>query len=397
MLLPLAEATARRCGAKAGTLGTLVRAAMPVPDGLVVPLATCPPRPEALVEELRPALAALGDPPVAVRSSATGEDGPTASAAGQYESVLAVRGAESVAGVVAACWASLDTARATAYRAGRLPGTDRPAMAVLIQRLVDAEVSGVMFTAADTAAPTVVEASWGLGTGVVGGTVTPDRYLVSTDGSVACAVADKRTRTDRAGATLVTREVTGELREARALDDETAVELARLGEAVAAVLGGPQDVEWALAGGELHLVQSRPVTADPLATPRTADALLVPPPAAAVPGPGARTVLTGTPGSHGLATGVARPVTGPADFHTVRPGDVLLCPWTDPAWTPLLRMAGAVVTQTGGLLSHAAIVAREYRIPAVLGVADATTAIEPGTVVTVDGSAGTVTLPGGEG
>ncbi|TGJ96963.1 hypothetical protein DLJ96_02675, partial [Actinotalea fermentans ATCC 43279 = JCM 9966 = DSM 3133] len=107
---------------------------------------------------------------------------------------------------------------------------------------------------------------------------------------------------------------------------------------------------------------------------------------------GAASLLRGAAGSSGVATGPARIVRGPADFSHVRPGDVLVCPLTDPAWTPLLRVVAGVVTETGGVLSHAAIVARERRIPAVLGVAGATGLIPDGSVVTVDGEAGKITV-----
>ena len=103
--------------------------------------------------------------------------------------------------------------------------------------------------------------------------------------------------------------------------------------------------------------------------------------------------LRGRPGSAGLARGPARIVTGPSDFETVRPGDVLVCRTTDPAWTPLFGRIAAVVTETGGMLSHAAIVAREQGIPAVLGVADAMVQIPAGALVDVDGRAGTVLVP----
>jgi len=104
------------------------------------------------------------------------------------------------------------------------------------------------------------------------------------------------------------------------------------------------------------------------------------------------TSLTGTAAGSGTATGAARIVRGPSDFACVRPGDILICPYTDPAWTPLLRIASGVVTEVGGVLSHAAIVARELRIPAVVGVPDATTRLHDGDTVTLDGAAGTVTL-----
>lgn len=107
--------------------------------------------------------------------------------------------------------------------------------------------------------------------------------------------------------------------------------------------------------------------------------------------------LSGTPGSRGRATGIARIVRGPQDFPRVSPGDILICSFTDPAWTPLLSIAAGVVTESGGALSHAAIVAREREIPAVLGVPRAMTMITDGTVVTVDGSAGTVVGPSPHG
>ncbi|GGK99905.1 hypothetical protein Ppa06_68530 [Planomonospora parontospora subsp. parontospora] len=416
MIVPLAEAVAETCGGKAGALGAMLRAGLPVPGGFVVPFAAyldaahlgAVPDPEpgrftgepdgpgamrraietrplhpALIGALGRALDELGDPPVAVRSSAAGEDTAQASAAGQYESFLAVHGADRVAEAVRACWASLFSPRAVGYRRASRRG-DRPSgaprMAVIVQRHLDAEASGVMFTPADPDDATRIEASWGLGPGVVGGTVTPDAYLVAVDGSVTRTVADKRTRLDRRGTRLVTRAVPVPARNRSTIDDATAARLAGLGRDVAALLGGAQDIEWAIAGGRTWILQARPVTA---ALPPPA------PPSGAPDVPAA--ALTGTPGSRGTATGTARIVRGPGDFARVRPGDILVCPFTDPAWTPLLRIAAGVVTETGGVLSHAAIVAREHAIPAVLGVPDATGRLCDGTVITVDGTDGTVT------
>lgn len=410
MIVPLVEAAADTCGGKGGALGALLRAGLPVPDGFVVPFAaylaavrgldlgrhTAGPDDLAaarraieartldagLAAALARGLGALGDPPVAVRSSAADEDTGLSSAAGRYESFLAVRGAGGVAEAVRACWASLFSPRAAAARgSGDGDGSgDGPAMAVVVQRHLDAEASGVMFTPGGPDEPTGIEASWGLGPSVVGGTVTPDSYRVAADGSVVRAVADKRTRLDREGARLVVRNVPDDVRGRAAIDDATAVRLAGLGARIAALRGGPQDVEWAVAGGRVWILQARPITA----APPTAGP---PAPAADVPA-GA---LVGTPGSRGAVTGTARIVRGPRDFARVLPGDVLVCPFTDPAWTPLLRIVAGVVTETGGVLSHAAIVAREHAIPAVLGVPDVTSRLRDGALVTVDGTAGTVT------
>ncbi|MBP2706362.1 pyruvate, phosphate dikinase [Microbispora sp. RL4-1S] len=411
MIVPLVEAVADTCGGKAGALGVLLRAGLPVPDGFVVSFAaylaavrdldlgrfagepgdadaarrTIEARPvhAAVIDALGRALDQLGDPPVAVRSSAAGEDTGQASAAGQHESFLAVHGVGEVAESVRACWASLFSPRAVAYRAAA--GRDgRPSddlvMAVIVQRHLDAEVSGVMFTPVDPNAPTRIEASWGLGPSVVEGKVTPDTYRVAGDGSVIRTVADKRTRLDRRGTQLVVRDVLTVTRNQPTLDDVTAAQLAELGEQIAAVLGGPQDIEWAIAGGRIWILQARPVTAalPPPVSPSGASDI----PAA---------TLTGTPGSHGTVTGTARIVRGRGDFARVRPGDILVCPFTDPAWTPLLRIAAGVVTETGGVLSHAAIVAREHAIPAVLGIPNATSRLRDDTVITIDGATGTVT------
>ncbi|GLX05950.1 PEP/pyruvate-binding domain-containing protein [Microbispora sp. NBRC 16548] len=405
------EAVADTCGGKAGALGALLRAGLPVPDGFVVPFAaylaavrdldlgrfagepddvdavrrTIEARPvrAAVIDALGRALDEIGDPPVAVRSSAAREDTGQASAAGQHESFLAVHGVGAVAEAVRACWASLFSPRAIAYRAasGR---DDQPSddllMAVIVQRHLDAEVSGVMFTPADPDDATRIEASWGLGPSIVEGKVTPDAYRVAEDGSVARTVADKQKRLDRRGTRLVIRDVPTAARNQPTVDDATAAQLARLGKQIAAALGGPQDIEWAIADGRIWILQARPVTAAP--PPPTSHSGASDIPAA---------TLTGTPGSHGTVTGTARIVRGPGDFARVRPGDILVCPFTDPAWTPLLRIAAGVVTETGGVLSHAAIVAREHAIPAVLGIPNATSRLRDDTVITVDGATGTVT------
>ncbi|GAA3472541.1 hypothetical protein GCM10018965_070940 [Nonomuraea roseola] len=411
MFVPLTEAVVDTCGGKAGALGALLRASLPVPDGFVVSFAAylaavrdldlgrfagesgdpdatrqaieARPVHATVIDALGRALDELGDPPVAVRSSAANEDTCQASAAGQHESFLAVHGVSEVAAAVRACWASLFSPRAIHYRSasGRDDQpSDDPAMAVIVQRHLDAEVSGVMFTPADPNDATGIEASWGLGPSVVEGKVTPDAYRVARDGSVARTVADKRTRLDRRGTRLVVSDVPTRTRNQPTIDDATAAQLARLGDEIAAVLGGPQDIEWAIVGGRIWVLQARPVTAAP--PPPTSPSVASDTPAA---------TLTGTPGSRGSVTGTARIVRGPGDFARVQPGDILVCPFTDPAWTPLLRIAAGVVTETGGVLSHAAIVAREHAIPAVLGIPNATSRLHDDTIITIDGTTGTVT------
>jgi pyruvate,water dikinase len=374
LVLPLAEARTGDCGGKAGTLGVLLRAGFAVPDGVVLPFAAYQTDglPDSLRSELARHLDRLGDPPVAVRSSAADEDTAGGSAAGQYESVLAVRGIDQVWEAILTCWASLHSDRARSYRDH---GPADPRMAILIQRLIDADVSGVMFTGSGPREAIEIEASWGLGPSVVGGLVTPDAYRIEA-GSISRRIADKRSRQDRDGSRLGTSPVIGDQRRSPTLDDPTVVRLARIGQQISDLLGGPQDVEWALAGETIWLLQARPVTAK-LPPSRTSSR-----PAD----------LTGTPGSSGTATGTARVVRSRADFSRVRPGDILVCPYTDPAWTPLLRIVAGVITETGGVLSHAAIVAREQGIPAVLGIPAATTTVDDGTTIGIDGDSGVVIM-----
>lgn len=408
MLIPLREARAETCGGKAAGLGAMLRASLPVPDGFVVPFAAyravahelevhtgvrggpavAPallrdrPLPRPLLEFLGQALDRLEAPAVAVRSSAAGEDTRQASAAGQYESTLAVQGLPAVADAIRTCWASLRSARATVYQSRADDdgsGGDQLAMAVIVQRHLDAEVSGVMFTPAGPDDSTAIDSAWGLGPSIVAGTVTPDTYRVRADGTVTSTVADKRTRLDRVGTHLRTSEVPAAHRQRPTLRDGMARELAALGEVVVETVGGPQDIEWAVVDGKVWLVQARPIT------------VALPPTVPATSPPSGSVALTGTSGSTGTATGTARTVRGQNDFARVRPGDILVCPFTDPAWTPLLRLAAGVVTETGGALSHAAIVAREHGIPAVLGIPGALSAIPDGVTVTIDGTAGTVT------
>jgi pyruvate,water dikinase len=412
VLIPLTEATTA-AGAKAATLGKLLRAGFPVPPGFVL-TETGDGQAEALGDRLaalNDQLAALGGGPVAVRSSATGEDSSETSAAGQHDSFLGVQGVAAVLAKVEATQASLWSPRATAYREAR-PGSQaaEPRMAVIVQRHVDAEVAGVLFTPGSPTGDTVIEASWGLGEQIVQGLVTPDRYTVGR--TITHHLGDKRSRVDRAGTGTITTALPAEDHHRACLSDAQLQELHHLGQQVAELLGSPQDIEFAVENGRIWLLQSRPITAslptssDPTPTPDPTERLVAsglrdetPPVLHGTPGTAgnafefpddASPVLHGTPGSAGLASGPARIVRSPEDFHRVRAGDVLVCRFTDPAWTPLFGVVAAVVTEVGGQLSHAAIVAREHRIPAVLGVAVATNTLADGEPITVNGTAGTV-------
>ena len=386
MLIKLTDATAETCGNKAATLAVLRRNGFAVPDGFVVPApgqTSAAARESAFQRAVTSELERLGNPTVAVRSSATNEDTAGASAAGQYESFLGVQGAQNVRKAIAACRDSAKTARVRHYwQHSDTSAADAGGMAVLVQSLIAADVSGVMFTPAQASETTRIEATWGLGLGVVSGTVTPDAYEISPHDRAICTTGSKQTRTDlndeHCGG-IVETAVAAPMQAARALNDNEVAALTQLGMQISQLLGGPQDIEFALKNGDFWVLQSRPVTAS---LPPHREGSPTSPPFA----------LHGRPGAHGVVTAAARLVHGPADFSKVRTGEVLVCTYTDPAWTPLFSIASGVITETGGALSHAAIVARERAIPAVLGVADAMTRLRTGDRITLDGTAGAITV-----
>jgi pyruvate,water dikinase len=292
-----------RAGGKGASLARMSALGLPVPPGFVVPaaclaeglpdggaelrelltgargdgsFAAAAERAQALVaaaeptDELRASIvesyAAMGaDVPVAVRSSACAEDSETASFAGQQETYLHVRGAELVVQRIRDCWGSFFTERALFYRSKK--GTlEDLGMAVVVQRMVDADVAGVLFTIDPTRNRRdrmVVEAVFGLGEAVVSGHVTPDHYVLARDGTVK-----KRRLTTQPYA--VTRDPAGGIREellseerggAETLDEDQLRRLAEVGRGLEERLGRPQDIEWAIEGGELFVLQARPVTA----------------------------------------------------------------------------------------------------------------------------------------
>jgi phosphoenolpyruvate synthase/pyruvate phosphate dikinase len=202
---------------------------------------------------------------VAVRSSAVDEDGAAASFAGQHESYLNVAGAEAVAGAVVRCWASARTERAVEYRRQKGLGLDSVRLAVLVQRLVPADVSAVVFSmnpVTGSQNEILINANWGLGESLVGGTVTPDAYVVNREELALseCRISEKRRMTVAVSGGTREVEVPGFLRDQASLSEEQAVEIARLALALEKEMGWPVDLECAYAGGRLFLLQCRPVT-----------------------------------------------------------------------------------------------------------------------------------------
>ncbi|MFB6103723.1 MAG: phosphoenolpyruvate synthase [Halobacteriaceae archaeon] len=324
---------------------------------------------------------------VAVRSSATAEDLPDASFAGQQETFLNVD-RDQLLDQVKQCWASLFTQRAIYYRVEH--GFDHADVdiAVVVQRMVDADRSGVLFTShPSTGEDTIIiEAAWGLGEAVVSGTVSPDNYVVDRDtGDIKdVTIADKKIEQvrDDAGNT-VERDVPTDRRHDQVLDAGDIQALVQMAERIEAHYGEPQDVEWAMTDGELYMLQSRPITTiDEGQFGATEDA--------AADGNGDGDLASGHGASPGVAAGPARIVTKLDQLDKVGEGDVIVTEMTTPDMVPAMKRAAAIVTDEGGMTSHASIVSRELGVPAVVGTGDATTAIEDGQEITVDGDRGSV-------
>jgi pyruvate, water dikinase len=256
---------ADRFGGKSASLGELLDAGIPVPPGFAISTTAAEELTEALRGEIAARYAALGDEvPVAVRSSALGEDSAEATFAGQQDTYLWVRGIDAVCDAVRRCWASLYSPEAVAYR--ERFGVQHPAMGVTIQRMVDAAVSGVMFTCnplSGDRSMVAINASWGLGLAVVGGEVTPDDYLISkvTGEVVKKTISDKTVQYVPAATGTERVDVPRDRRKEPCLDDGKRATLVAMGKRIERHFGAPQDIEWAFDHrGELFILQSRPVT-----------------------------------------------------------------------------------------------------------------------------------------
>jgi pyruvate, water dikinase len=340
---------------------------------------------EAAIREAYAELAdAQPDAAVAVRSSATAEDTEAASFAGMNETFLNVRGADAVVEAVRRCWSSLFGARTVFYRAKRGFGQADMDIAVIVQRQLDVDRAGVMFTIDPSTGASdhlVIEGAFGLGEAVVSGRVSPDRYVVDK-ATLAIRAREIHPKTSTveardAGGTVV-REVGADEALRPTLNDDEARALAELGIRVEGHYGSPQDTEWAIdRDGKTWMLQSRPVTAVGQAEPETAEAQ-------------GTVLLRGLGAAPGLASGPVSVLASLAEAGKFSDGAVLVTRMTAPDWVPLMRRAAAIATDSGGMTCHAAIVSRELGIPCVVGTQDATKSLRDDEVVTVDATRGLV-------
>jgi pyruvate,water dikinase len=323
---------------------------------------------------------------VAVRSSATAEDTASASFAGMNETFLNVSGRGAVIDAVKRCWTSLFGARTVYYRGKRGFSQSDMDIAVVVQRQIRSTRSGVMFTidpASGDRDQLVIEGSFGLGEAVVSGQVSPDRYVVNKRNMAVetRSVRPKELAIEPApGGGTVTRKLAADESRRSVLSDDEVLRLAELGVAIEREYGAPQDTEWAFdPDGRVWMLQSRPITATGT-QPATHE----------VQAGGAEALVRGLGAAPGAASGPARLLSSLRDAARLASGDVLVTHMTSPDWVPLMRRASAIVTDSGGMTCHAAIVSRELGIPCVVGTGEATRKLRDGELVTVDATDGTV-------
>ncbi len=417
LIVPLASreaADAARFGPKAANLARLGHAGLPIPAGFCVDaqayrsqvralglestaldVASDDPRTarhaalamrlalmdREIAEPLRTQLlAARGDlahaanASLVVRSSALVEDRLGASFAGQFESYLGLETEEEFTTAVRACWAALWSTRVLRYVAGREADPGESAMALLVQPLVKARVSGGGLTRSPGAEGMVINATWGLGAAIMQGEVVPERIVVTRDGRVRANASGWKLH--RAGCRHLGGGPGRTLFAEPCLDRDAATRLAWLMRKAEDTLGMPLEIEWAQDDAGFKLLQARPLVVE---APAAIDDLW-----SKHPG------LGGQPAGVGWGTGRARVVSCECELANVLPGDVLVTKVAGPALGAVLPRVAGVVAELGGSTSHLASLARERSIPMVLGVAGATRAIPDGAQVAVDGVAGIV-------
>ena len=343
--------------------------------------------PAKIATEIKEAYRKLAGDLVAVRSSATAEDLPKASFAGQQSSFLNVWGEDSVVAAVQTCWASLFESRAIYYRSQQGFDHFKVGIAVPVQKMVASETSGVMFTiepVTNDNSKMIIEAIYGLGEGLVSGEVNPDLYIINKMDLSICSKSLNRQQQQLERNPLIDHKKTNtwqtlpsKTQTQQKLTDKDILRLAMLGKQLEGHYRSPQDIEWAKENNKFYIVQTRPVTT-------LKEAIEVEPEI------NAPVLLTGNAASPGLASGPVKMIYKTSQIDRVRDGDILVAEMTTPDFVPAMKRAIAIVTNRGGRTAHAAIVSRELGIPCVVGVEGATTTLIDGQIITVDGSHGKI-------
>jgi len=416
-------------GGKAANLGELLRLGIPIPDGFVIDgktylnflegsglkekimkilksvnvedtkqleeaskkireLIENTPMPKDVEDEIRKAYRRLCEEEgeevyVAVRSSATAEDLPDASFAGQQETYLNVKGEEEVVSKVKKCWSSLFTTRAIFYRVQKGFKHGEVSIAVIVQKMVNSEKSGVMFTSHPVTGDkiSIIEAVWGLGEAIVSGKITPDHYEYDRINRkiTVVKIAEKKLMITRQDDKTIEIKLDEKKAKERVLSDKEIEELVKIGEIIEEHYECPQDIEWAIEKGKIYILQTRPITT--IKERKEEEA---------VKAEEGEILVKGLGASPGIGVGKVKIVLSQDEIAKVEEGDVLVTTMTTPDMVPAMKKAAAIVTDEGGLTCHAAIVSRELGVPAVVGTEKATKVLKDGMIVTVDGEKGVV-------
>ncbi|TSC93735.1 MAG: pyruvate, water dikinase [Candidatus Berkelbacteria bacterium Athens1014_28] len=421
-------------GGKGANLGELVRAGFPVPNGFIVTadayfyfllksgigpaiskvLKNFDPEdskklnslskiikkqilaakiPKEIEDQVLASYKELGDVLVAVRSSATAEDLPEASFAGQQATYLNISGGKEVVEALKKCYASLFEARAIYYRATNKYDQMKVGLAVPIQMMVQSEKSGVMFTVDPVSGDTeklIIDAGYGLGEAVVSGSITPDRYIIEKSSLkiVAKEINEqewKIVKSNSGGDRHVS--VPQADRKDQKLSDAEIIDLAKIGTKIEQHYNSPQDIEFAIEKGKIYIVQSRPITTLKNQKSKIKNQNEG---TETIEEDKAEVLLRGAAASMGMARGPVKVIHSYEQIDEVKDGDVLVTEMTTPDFVPAMKRAVAIVTDTGGRTCHAAIVSREMGIACVVGTGTATSKLKTGQVVTVDGVKGLV-------
>ncbi len=330
------------------------------------------------------------DVPVAIRSSATAEDLPEASFAGQQDTYLNIQTSDGVLEAVQRCWASLFTSRAIFYREKNGFDHNQVLISIIVQKMVNAETAGVMFTAHPATGErdkVVIEANWGLGETVVSGSATPDVYVVekATGKLLETTIGSKEFMHVRDPKTGETKEMPtpDDKRKAQCLNEEQMKRLAEFARKVEEHYNHPQDMEWAVEGDNIYLVQTRAITVLYGDSEKSGEE-------AGEDESSAEVLIKGLGAGPKTGSGIVKVVPKVEDIGKVKEGDVLVTKMTTPDWVPAMRKAAAIITNEGGVTCHAAIVSRELGIPCIVGTGNATEVLKDGMEVTVNGKKGVV-------
>lgn len=330
----------------------------------------------------------IDDVVVAIRSSATAEDLPDASFAGQQDTYLNITGIDDVLLNVRKCWASLFEARAIFYRAENNFDHSKVLIAVVVQQMVNSEKSGVMFTVDPStgAEEMVIEGAWGLGEGVVSGTVTPDtcRYDKVNDEVKSYKINTKKTmfKKDPDTGVTVQVEVPENLKDKQVLEQNDLDQLTTLGRRIQKHYGTPMDTEWGIENGKVYMLQARPIT--------TLDDINDDVDEISINDEERVIICRGLGASPGIISGTVKIIKNLDELDKIVDGDILVTTMTTPDMVPAMKRANGIVTDEGGVTCHAAIISRELGIPCVAGTGEATTVLKENTKVTIDGKKGLV-------